>query len=111
MTTVSINYDFTTCESDIPMRTSNYKFSCRVNKKLNFVVKQFLDPGRKSLFNSWNENFLQIFTYLLLHSFFSCKLGFLRFIFRKYKFIMLCTYNFCVDPERFIVVIIFNCNL
>src|SRR5450759_3812601 len=107
MATISVNYDFTPCQPGITMRTSDDKFACWINKKFIIAAKQFLNSCRQCFFNSWHQDFLKIFTYLLLHGFFSDKFSFMRFVFWQNKFIMLSADNYRVDPKRFVIVIIF----
>src|ERR1035437_7294449 len=111
MTTISVNYDLTAGKSGIPVRTSYYKFASGINQKFKIAGKQFLNSCRQCFFNSWYEDFLKIFAYLLLHCFFSNLFSFVRFLFWQYKFIMLCAYNYSIATERYALIIIFNSNL
>src|SRR5664279_1050080 len=111
MSAVSIYNYFTSCESGISVRATDNKLACRVYEKFIIAVKKFLNSSRKRFFNSRYEDFFKIFANLLLHSLFSSQFTFLRFVLWKNKFIVLGTDNYCIDPERFVIIVIFNSYL
>src|SRR4030043_835361 len=81
------------------MRSSDYKFACRVDMKDEIISEKRLYPVRQFFDNTRYQYIPSIILYLSEHG--------IIFI----KFIVLCGYHNGMNLHRVVIVIIFNCYL
>src|SRR5436190_11151307 len=95
LATVSVNNDLTAGQTRVTMRSADHKFSCGVDVILDLVIKQ-LCVFLVFRFYTGDQNLDNIFPDLSLHFGFSIKI------------IMLGRNNDSIDPDRPVIIVIFQ---
>ncbi len=107
---VSVDNNFSSCQSGITMRTAYHKLACRVDKKLE-ISDEISHLGRKLSLDARYKYLTYILLYTSLHSAVSFSLCLGSIIGRLYELIVLSGDHYGVDTQRTIVLVIFHCDL
>ena len=108
MAPVGVDYDLASGKAGIAVRAPYDKLSCRVDKELHVVGKEFPYPCRQFFSDPGEEDAPQVRSDLLLHRFFRGPDGPDRPAGRQYEFVVLGADHDGIDTQGLIVIVIFD---